>query len=265
MDESEKLPDDIAPQRTRKRRAAPTPLGVPPPGVEGAAPAPPTDKKPRQRRGSTKVTPGQVKAFLAAGIVGLDFTVGMVAPKLWTEEDRLAKEETVCLVDAIYAELNQSDAAMRLIQRLMTTSVHVQLAAAIIGIAAPRLARREIIPVELAIGASLAAGVLAGSGAAGVAGAVETGAAPSDSRGYGNGQEHAGEPPVGRADVSAGVPVETGRREMAGVPADQNGSGNGRHPEFPAGSGAEAARSSSGILAGFEPSLSGGGLDALPG
>lgn len=204
----------------RRRRGRPRSASLPDqPPASDASPSPQgsQDRAPRGRKPKTKVTPAQVKGALTVAVVGLDTILSVGSNTLtqpgqgfWEPQDRLEAQETAAIVGAVYRELETYPKAMALFQRAIVGGVHAQLAAVLLAVAVPRLARRGLLPEQMVLlsmsvmaayaGEETAQTVATNGVAHGVAaGGVETGATPGGSWGNGYGQDHAPGVPVGGA------------------------------------------------------------------
>jgi hypothetical protein len=116
------------------------------------------ERKPGRPPNLAKLTAAQIKRAKSA--IGFPFVLGDLAaarllPKYWTAEDRLAREETVQLVDAIYKELDSWGPdtlpahLLELLAEASENAVHLNLAMTIAVIALPRLVRRGLIPIDV--------------------------------------------------------------------------------------------------------------------
>jgi len=193
-----------APKRGRGR---PRKDGTPPP-----APAGKRERKPAKRQPKA----GEIKSLLATTLVAGDALAGLLAPRVWTQDDRLQPSETTLLVDAIYTEIAQYPGVLAWLAAASGVSTHLNLALVLATVALPRLARHGLVPGELAYLAA-AAGLAAGGALGGdrpdrdgqvdaVVGAAPAPAVPADL------QEQAGLGALWGADVSQG--------EGYGQPAD---------------------------------------------
>ncbi|MDE2040612.1 MAG: hypothetical protein KGJ45_11450 [Elusimicrobia bacterium] len=141
-------------------------------------PAPEKAPEPRERkpkRSPARITRDQEKSLregiqtvLVLGSMG----AGMAWPNSWTPEDQFAPDEVEKLADALYNELALYPGVVHWLTTLDKAGPHLVLAVTVLSIAAPRLARRNIIP-------SVAGMALAGLGglASGISAAAE-GVAP---------------------------------------------------------------------------------------
>jgi hypothetical protein len=149
------------------------------------------------------------KTLITIAIAGSDNIAARLVPQHWTAEDRLAQEETVMLVAAVYAATPAK--VLEWLAKAAEQGVYVQLAYAIGMVALPRLVRRGLVPADVALLFFLAANQPQPPAAADQdAATVESGATPEPDRDNGNGQVYAGFVPGRGAPVHGGFQVETG-------------------------------------------------------
>lgn len=151
----------------------------------------------------------QVRIGLSVAVMGVDMGAGLLLPNHWTKEDRLAQEETAMLVSALYSELETFPKALAWLANVAGAGVHVQLAYVVAAIAAPRLARRGIISVELATAIAFAPVLMA------------TGPTPDDMRANGAGQVASDGPVSGGSAVQDSIPQQSGFGGVASSAEDQ--------------------------------------------
>jgi len=128
--------------------------------------------RPRKRAPATTVrgvTTGQREAIKGMASVTLgfaDLTAHALAPKFWTQDDRLKDYEGKLLVDGLWAEVSMYPRLVEwLLKASSQTSGHAQLLGALTLVSLPRLANHGLLPPELAKMASYFALQLATLGA----------------------------------------------------------------------------------------------------
>lgn len=207
---------EVPPKRGRGRPRNTTTTAPP---LEGAPKDTPPKRSHKAKAGS-KVTPGQTKQALTVALVGLDTVLGIVSAStksnFWTNEDRLEQGETAAIVSAVYRELETYPKAMAFFTSLVVGSVHAQLAAVLIAVAIPRLARRGVVPDQMVLLAYTVLATYAGDTSAFTptevpnaptfdpfAAAVGTGPAPFGGGENGTGQDYVnGRAPTGSVPYS---------------------------------------------------------------
>lgn len=128
--------------------------------------------RPRKRAPATTVrgvTAGQRESLKGMASVTLGFAdlfAHSLAPKTWTQEDRLKDYEGKLLVDGLWAEVSMHPRLVEWLLKLSSqTSGHAQLVGALTLVSLPRLANHGLLPPELAKMASYFALQLATLGA----------------------------------------------------------------------------------------------------
>ena len=184
------------------------------PGGVGEANTSPPDAHPTARRERTPRRKGrldaagakQAKETLTFAVAGVDSVAHFLAPGMWEVQDQLNPGERTMLVDATYAELEQTyPQALVWLAQAFKASVHVQLAYVMACIAIPRLERRGIVP--------------AGSSVLILMAPLGMGAGPAygSERGDRNGQVHPDRTPAAAVVVPDRHPDEGGQAPGAGL------------------------------------------------
>lgn len=150
----------------------------------------------------------QLKSAAATVIAGSDWAVRSLKRPWWTEEDKFEASETSMLVDALYSELENYPKVLKWIADHMDAAGHAQLGMALLMIAAPRLARRGMLPVEVASAIVYAPLLFAQQQPEPPTADVGAGATPGDHRANGNGQVDVSVPPPNGTAVRGDTEVE---------------------------------------------------------
>src|SRR5215472_4531019 len=172
--------------------------------------------RPRKRAPTTTVrgvTASQREALKGMASVTLgfaDLTAHALAPKAWTQEDRLKDYEGKLLVDGLWAEVSMYPRLVEWLLKLSSqTSGHAQLLGAITLVSLPRLANHGLLPPELAKMASYFALQLATLGANSFP--MESRPTPDSSSGDGTGEVNANGVAGTPKKVQDSPEIETGR------------------------------------------------------
>jgi hypothetical protein len=247
------------------RRAKYGPSGRKPQGGNSKPPRiPGVTREAAPRASSPDIVPRHVYEAVGFGVAvtnGLLLNLGVpmvFGPEAWTQEDKLTGTEIGMLTQALGDEALTNKELARWLTKIGRSNAHAKLGYVLFLIAAPRLARRGMLPPEVmsAINDANAQAVTAAAGADVSAGnpdvdpfdfgagedsppvPVEAGGAPDDDGGHGEREVEPGSVPFVVPDVVHDVPNEVGRRVLR-RPAGQNGVGAPESPVSPVGAHSE--------------------------